>query len=262
MSPLIIGALLLIAGVVAAVVLLKKKQSTTGPSAKFPANFPTGQPADSAPPTTPPGIKSTDAQCAPVIDETFYEFSTTAVQGKDILASKSTEPFVLSPGVVDTAGAVQPLSKYNVGTNIQQSAKTEAKYGGTNCVPFPDPVYKISSTATADTSATVLVPSTAPVPTTTKLVQAPLVLNAPSSMFSYESATATVTGGSGVGAITFSVGANSECSVSSTGSIFARAGPGTCAVIATKAGDATYNEAVVQKNIIVLSSTFSSSGFA
>ena len=78
----------------------------------------------------------------------------------------------------------------------------------------------------------------------------------------YASATATVSGGSGVGAATFSAGPNSACSVSSTGSIFARAGPGTCAVIATKAGDATYNEAVVEKSIIVISSTFSSSGFA
>ena len=261
MSLLIIGALLLIAGVVAAVVLLKNKQSTTGPSTGPSAKFPTGQPADSAPSTE---IQSIDANCAPVIDETFYEFSSTAVQGKDILASRSIEPFVLSSGVVDTTGAVQPLSKYNIGTNIQQSVKTAAKYGGTKCVPFPDPVYKMSSTATADTSATVLVPSTAPVPTTKKLVQAPLVLNAPSSMLSNSSATATVRGGSGVGAVTFSVGANSACSVSSTGSIFATAGPGTCAVIATKAGDATYNEAVVQKNIIVLSSTFEfdSRGFA
>jgi hypothetical protein len=238
-----IGALLLIAGVVAAVVLLKKKQSTTGPSAEFP----NGQPAD--------------ANCAPVIDETFYEFSRTAVQGKDIIAQKSIEPFVLSSGVVDTTGAVQPLSKYNVGTNIQQSVKTEAKYGGTKCVPFPDPVYKLSSTAIADASAKVVVPITDPVPTTTKLAQAPLVLNAPSTLLSFASAKATVSGGSGIGAVTFSVGANSTCSVSSTGLIVVTT-PGTCAVIATKAGDATYNEATVRKNILVYSSTFDSTGFA
>jgi hypothetical protein len=75
---------------------------------------------------------------------------------------------------------------------------------------------------------------------TGKLNQATLTVNAPSTLTYGATATLTTTGGSGNGAVTFSVGASTGCTVSGS-TLSVTNASGTCSVTATKADDGTYN---------------------
>ena len=88
--------------------------------------------------------------------------------------------------------------------------------------------------------------------TVTKLHQTPLVVTATPSTIAYgQTATLSTTGGSGTGALTWSVvGGTGSCSIS--GTTLTGNGVGTCMVAATKAGDATY---VAMMSIIVVDVT-------
>ncbi len=76
-----------------------------------------------------------------------------------------------------------------------------------------------------------------------RLPQATLVANAnPSTVAVGSTSTLSTTGGSGTGAVTFSVGASTGCTVLGT-TLTATDSAGTCSVTATKAGDTTYQPA-------------------
>jgi hypothetical protein len=75
-----------------------------------------------------------------------------------------------------------------------------------------------------------------------KLNQATLTVTGPSSVTFGTTGTAAASGGSGGGALSFSAGASNGCSVSGT-TVSVTNASGTCSLTATKAGDATYNQA-------------------
>ncbi len=71
-----------------------------------------------------------------------------------------------------------------------------------------------------------------------KADQAALVLSVPASITYGNTGDASTTGGSGTGALTFSDGASSGCSVNATtGVISVNNASGTCSISASKAGD-------------------------
>jgi hypothetical protein len=71
---------------------------------------------------------------------------------------------------------------------------------------------------------------------------APLVVTGPASITYGSTGTITISGGSGTGAMSYSAGVSTGCSVgSSTGVISVINTTGSCNVIATKAADGTYN---------------------
>lgn len=92
------------------------------------------------------------------------------------------------------------------------------------------------------------------VATDTRLAQATLIAAATPSAITYGStSTLSTTGGSGTGAVTFSVGASTGCSISATTTLSVTNANGTCSVTATKAGDATYQPATSAPISITLS---------
>jgi hypothetical protein len=75
-----------------------------------------------------------------------------------------------------------------------------------------------------------------------KADQAALSLTVPASITFGNTGTATVTGGSGTGAVSFSHGASTGCSVDvTTGVISVTNASGNCSISASKAGDSNYN---------------------
>jgi hypothetical protein len=72
--------------------------------------------------------------------------------------------------------------------------------------------------------------------------QATLTANVTSPAAYNSTQTLTTTGGSGTGAVTYSVGSSTACSVTGT-TLSITAGSGTCSVTATKAADTNYNAA-------------------
>jgi hypothetical protein len=77
--------------------------------------------------------------------------------------------------------------------------------------------------------------------TINKANQATLSITAPTSAtYGDADATITTTGGSGTGALSFSAGSSTACSIVS-GKLHVVSGTGTCSITATKAADANYN---------------------
>jgi hypothetical protein len=75
----------------------------------------------------------------------------------------------------------------------------------------------------------------------------------PSSVTFGTTGTAAASGGSGTGALTFSAGASTGCSVSGTSvSVINANASGTCSLTATKAGDANYNQATSSSFTVTL----------
>jgi hypothetical protein len=79
-----------------------------------------------------------------------------------------------------------------------------------------------------------------PTLTITTISQAALTVNVTSPAIYGTTQTLTTTGGSGTGAVTYSVGSSTACSVSGA-TLTITAGTGTCAVTATKAADSDYS---------------------
>jgi hypothetical protein len=77
---------------------------------------------------------------------------------------------------------------------------------------------------------------------TSKTNQAALTINDPGTVtYGAGTVTLTTTGGSGTGAVTFDDGSSTGCSVTTAGVLSVVNASGTCNVVATKAGDTTYN---------------------
>ena len=75
-----------------------------------------------------------------------------------------------------------------------------------------------------------------------KAKQAALTITGPSDITYGSTSTATASGGSGTGALTFSAGASNGCSVSGT-TVSVSNASGSCSLTVTKAADGNYNEA-------------------
>jgi hypothetical protein len=74
-----------------------------------------------------------------------------------------------------------------------------------------------------------------------KADQAPLRLTVPPSLAPGATGTATTTGGSGSGAVTYSAGSSTGCAVGATTGVITVSDPsGTCAISVSKAGDDNY----------------------
>jgi hypothetical protein len=73
-----------------------------------------------------------------------------------------------------------------------------------------------------------------------------------SASFGQSGIIAGTTGGSGTGAVSFSAGSSSACSVApSTGAVTITSGSGSCSITATKAADSNYNASQVTDNLTV-----------
>jgi hypothetical protein len=98
----------------------------------------------------------------------------------------------------------------------------------------------VTATKAADNNYTAITSAALPV-TLTKGAQATLTVVATPSTVAYGSTSAlSTTGGSGTGAVTYSAGSSTGCSIS--GSTLSVINPGgTCSVTATKAADSNYN---------------------
>ncbi|PKN80825.1 MAG: hypothetical protein CVU47_08670 [Chloroflexi bacterium HGW-Chloroflexi-9] len=113
--------------------------------------------------------------------------------------------------------------------------------GTTVTVTDADGMCALTATRAADTNYLASA-SSAPF-TVTLLRQAqttPVVVTGPASVTFGATGTATVTGGDGSGAYVFSHGASTGCTVSGT-TVTVTDASGTCALTATRAGDANYN---------------------
>jgi hypothetical protein len=86
-------------------------------------------------------------------------------------------------------------------------------------------------------------PSVAFPVTLNKAAQAALTVTAPSSITYGTPGTATSTGGSGTGAVTFNAGSSTGCSVAGT-TVSVILTSGTCSLTATKAGDNNYQDSI------------------
>ncbi len=134
--------------------------------------------------------------------------------------------FVAGEDAGTAAGYVAPTctSAYTAATPVAASPLTITCSGGS------------ADNYTFDTTATAAL-------TISNAAQAALVLTGTSSPAVYGDTQALgTTGGSGTGAVTFSTGASTACSVSGS-TLTITAGSGTCQVTATKAADADYAEA-------------------
>jgi hypothetical protein len=104
----------------------------------------------------------------------------------------------------------------------------------------------VTATKAADTNYNVATSAALPV-TLVKANQALLTVIVPSNLTYPNTAVLSTTGGSGTGAVTYSVGASTACSVA--GDILSVTNiDGTCNVTATKAADNNYNETTVTIN--------------
>ncbi len=112
---------------------------------------------------------------------------------------------------------------------------TQARTGITSGVTIYYRGYATNSAGTAYSSDDSFV--------TPKANQSTLTLTGlPGSAMYGATTTASTSGGSGTGAVTFSAGESSACSVgSSSGIVTITSGSGTCAITATKAADTNYN---------------------
>ena len=81
--------------------------------------------------------------------------------------------------------------------------------------------------------------------------QATLTVTGPASVTYGTTGTATTSGGSGAGAVTFSAGASTGCAVVGT-TVSVTDASGTCVLTATKAGDANYNPATSAPFTVIL----------
>ncbi len=95
------------------------------------------------------------------------------------------------------------------------------------------------------------VATTAATLTVNKADQATLTLNAGSPLTYGSTETLSTTGGSGTGAVTYSAGISTGCSVTGSTLSVTNAG-GTCSVTAMKAADANYNQATSSAVIVTL----------
>jgi len=87
--------------------------------------------------------------------------------------------------------------------------------------------------------------------TVTAATQATLTITGPSVVIYGATGTATVSGGSGTGAVSFNAGASTGCSVTGT-TVSVTNASGTCTLVATKAGDDSYSPATSALSTVVL----------
>ncbi len=135
-----------------------------------------------------------------------------------------------------TGGSGTGAVTYSVGASTACSVS-----GATLSITSGTGTCSVTATKAADTnynSAT----STAGTVTVQPANQAALTVNVSSPATYNTQQTLTTTGGSGTGAVTYSVGASTACSVSGA-TLSITLGTGTCSVTATKAADANYNSA-------------------
>ena len=161
---------------------------------------------------------------------TAFSFASPAATG---VINETNHTIAVS---VPTGTNVTALVASFTTTGESVAVGATAQVSGTTPNDFTSPViYTVTAADTSTQDYTVTV--------TVMADQATLTAVATPSTVAYGSTSAlSTTGGSGTGAVTFSVGASTGCSVS--GSTLSVTDPnGSCAVTATKAADASYNAA-------------------
>ena len=154
-----------------------------------------------------------------------------------VVATPSTVAYGSTSALSTTGGSGTGAVTYSAGTSTGCSIT-----GSTLSVTNASGTCSVTATKAADNNYTAITSAALPVPLT-KAAQATLTVVATPSTVAYGSTSAlSTTGGSGTGAVTYSAGTSTGCSI--TGSILSVIDPaGTCSVTATKAADNNYNAA-------------------
>lgn len=153
-------------------------------------------------------------------------FTVTALKASASLSlSGLNQTYTGSPLAVTVTSTPLGLSTVNVTYNDSATAPTDA--GAYSVIATLDnPSYAATATGTFVIA---------------KAAQSALIASGPASAaFGDAAVPLTTTGGSGSGAISFSAGASTACSVTAGGLLSITSGTGTCSVTATKAADANY----------------------
>ena len=135
-----------------------------------------------------------------------------------------------------TGGSGTGAVTYSVGASTACSVS-----GATLFITSGTGTCSVTAAKAADSNYSSATSAAAPV-TVQPAGQAALTVNASSPATYNTQQTLTTSGGSGTGAVTYSVGASTACSVSGA-TLSITSGTGTCSVTATKAADTNYNSA-------------------
>jgi alpha-tubulin suppressor-like RCC1 family protein len=148
------------------------------------------------------------------------------------VAAQSTSGLTVTLSVDSSSTSVCSLGTPSVSGGVTSATVTMLSGTGT-CT-----IFAIQSGNASYSSATLQQTSAIAVPAG----QATLTVTGPASVTYGTTGTATATGGSGTGALSFSAGASTGCSVSGT-TVSVSDASGTCSLTATKAADNNYSAA-------------------
>ena len=170
-----------------------------------------------------------------------------ANQAALIVVDPSPVVYGSTPTLSTTGGNGTGAVSYSVGASTGCSV-----VGSTLSVTDASGLCSVTATKAADNNYNVVTSAALPV-TLQKANQAALtVVATPSTVIYGNTSTLSITGGSGTGAVTYSAGASTGCSiVGSTLSVTDASG--TCSVTATKAADNNYNVATSAAHPVTLS---------
>jgi hypothetical protein len=176
----------------------------------------------------------------------FFDITVTAAGTAPTITSANSTTFTVGTAgsfTVTTTGSPMPalmqIGMLPLGVTFTDNGNGIATLSGTPALATVSS-YTITITANNGVSPNATQNFTL---TVQKAEQATLTINAPATMMYGSSATLTASGGSGTGAVTFSVGDSTGCAVASDQLSVTNAS-GNCLVTAAKAADDNYNMAV------------------
>ena len=176
----------------------------------------------------------------------FFDITATAAGTAPTITSANSTTFTVGTAgsfTVTTTGSPMPalmqIGMLPLGVTFTDNGNGTATLSGTPALATVSS-YTITITANNGVSPNATQNFTL---TVQKAEQATLTINAPATMMYGSSATLTASGGSGTGAVTFSVGDSTGCAVASDQLSVTNAS-GNCLVTAAKAADDNYNMAV------------------
>jgi hypothetical protein len=168
-----------------------------------------------------------------------------ADQAALVIVDPSPVVYGTTPTLTTTGGSGTGTVTYSAGASTGCSVS-----GTTLTVINVSGTCSITATKAADTNYN-SVTSAAQTVTLQKANQTALVVVDPGTVVYGTTPTLSITGGSGTGAVTFSHGASTDCSVAGTTLTVINVGP-SCDITATKAADTNYNIATSVARTVVL----------
>jgi hypothetical protein len=200
-------------------------------------------------------ISGTCSVTAAKAADTNYNAATSSAAAVTMIkANQATLTVSVTPSALIYGNTAALSSSGGSGTGVETysaGASTGCSVAGsTLSVTNASGSCSVTAAKAADTNYNVATSSAAAV-TMIKANQAILAIVAPAILADGNTATLSTTGGSGTGAVTFSAGASTGCSVA--GSILSVTNAsGTCSVTAARAADTNYNVATSSGSAVTL----------